>query len=510
MKKSFDQTLLDNNQPADTVDKTMTNIDPTTSLSAISDHSDNIDDTDAIKSFDQTKPSSMIENNSAATKNIENIEVLTHQESINKPCQNQILFDRAQQSIPGGVNSPVRAFKAVGGTPRFFSKAQGAWVWDANDKPYIDMIGSWGAMIVGHANPHVLQNVQQVMQNGFSFGAPCELEIKLAETIINWLPSIEQIRLVSSGTEACMSALRLAKGFTGRDYIIKFEGGYHGHADALLVKAGSGLSTFGHPTSAGVSADVAKYTLVLEYNNIEALRACFAEHGQKIAAVMIEPIAGNMNLVPATPEFLQALRQLCDDHQTVLIFDEVMSGFRVGLHSAQGLYQITPDLTCLGKVIGGGMPLAAFGGRKDIMQHLAPIGGVYQAGTLSGNPVAISSGLATLELIKVPHFFENLSFHTQYWVDEAVRLIQTKLGTCVGLAKGGMFGIFIGLEELPQNWQQVAKSDLNSFNRLFHKMLDRGVYLAPSAYEAGFISSMHDKKVIDQALNALESSLKDM
>ena len=326
--------------------------------------------------------------------------------------RNEALFERAQLTIPGGVNSPVRAFRSVGGTPRFIERAQGAYFWDADGQRYIDYIGSWGPMILGHVHPEVLEAVQKVLVNGFSFGAPTESEVEIAEEICKLVPSIEQVRMVSSGTEATMSALRLARGFTNRSRIVKFEGCYHGHADSLLVKAGSGLLTFGNPTSAGVPADIAKHTTVLEYNNVAALEEAFKAFGNEIASVIVEPVAGNMNLVRATPEFLNALRRLCSEYGSVLIFDEVMCGFRVALGGAQQVYGIKPDLTCLGKVIGGGMPAAAFGGRRDIMAHLAPLGGVYQAGTLSGNPIAVAAGLKTLQLIQAPGFYDTLTART--------------------------------------------------------------------------------------------------
>jgi glutamate-1-semialdehyde 2,1-aminomutase len=414
---------------------------------------------------------------------------------------NQALFERAQQTIPGGVNSPVRAFRSVGGTPRFVKRAQGPYFWDAEGKRYIDYIGSWGPMIVGHAHPEVLEAVQRVLADGFSFGAPTEAEIEIAEEICKLMPSIEQVRLVSSGTEATMSALRLARGFTQRTRIVKFEGCYHGHADSLLVKAGSGLLTFGNPTSAGVPADIAKHTTVLEYNNTQALEEAFAAFGGDIAAVIVEPVAGNMNLVRGNPEFLQALRRLCTQHGAVLIFDEVMCGFRVALGGAQALYGITPDLTCLGKVIGGGMPAAAFGGRRDIMSLLAPEGAVYQAGTLSGNPVAVAAGLKTLELIQAPGFYERLTAQTArlaHGLSAAAR--EAGVSFCAD-AVGGMFGLYFA-QQVPASFADVSRSDIARFNAFFHQMLDAGVYFAPSAYEAGFVSSAHDDAVIDETVAA--------
>ncbi|WP_320535214.1 glutamate-1-semialdehyde 2,1-aminomutase [Robbsia andropogonis] len=415
--------------------------------------------------------------------------------------QNQVLFNRALDSIPGGVNSPVRAFGSVGGTPRFVKRAQGPYIWDADDKRYIDYIGSWGPMIVGHTHPDVLAAVQRVLGDGFSFGAPTEAEIDIAEMIRALVPSIEQVRMVSSGTEATMSALRLARGFTGRERIVKFEGCYHGHADSLLVKAGSGLLTFGNPTSAGVPADTARHTMVLEYNNVEQIEEAFRAFGDDIAAVIVEPVAGNMNLVPGSAAFLNALRTLCTRHGSVLIFDEVMSGFRVALGGAQALYGTTPDLTCLGKVIGGGMPAAAFGGRRDIMAKISPLGPVYQAGTLSGNPVAVAAGLATLKLISAPGFFDALGART-------ARLAQglTQAATAAGVTfsaatVGGMFGLYFA-DKAPERFSDVQRGSIPRFNAFFHKMLDAGVYFAPSAFEAGFVSSTHDDAVLDATVVA--------
>ncbi len=414
---------------------------------------------------------------------------------------NEALFERAQRSIPGGVNSPVRAFRSVGGTPRFVARAQGPYFWDAEGVRYIDYIGSWGPMILGHVHPEVLEAVQRVLPNGFSFGAPTEAEIEIAEEIRKLVPSIDQVRLVSSGTEATMSALRLARGFTKRERIVKFEGCYHGHADSLLVKAGSGLLTFGNPTSAGVPPDIAKHTSVLEYNNTEALEAAFAAFGDEIAAVIVEPVAGNMNLVRGNPEFLQSLRRLCTHHGAVLIFDEVMCGFRVALGGAQALYGIEPDLTCLGKVIGGGMPAAAFGGRRDIMAHLAPEGAVYQAGTLSGNPIAVAAGLKTLQLIQAPGFYERLGERTARLANGLAAVAREAGATFSADAVGGMFGIYF-TDKVPASFADVSRSDISRFNAFFHKMLDAGVYFAPSAYEAGFVSIAHDDAVIDATLEA--------
>ena len=408
---------------------------------------------------------------------------------------NAALFERAQQVIPGGVNSPVRAFRAVGGTPRFIARAEGPFMWDAEGQRYIDYIGSWGPMILGHGHPAVLDAVQRAAREGLSFGAPTEREIELAEAIIYHVPSVEQIRLVSSGTEAGMSALRLARGATGRSKIIKFEGCYHGHADALLVKAGSGLATFGHPTSAGVPAEVVQHTLVLEFNNVEQLEAAFAAQGKELACVMIEPIAGNMNFVRASLPFMKRMRELCTQYGALLVFDEVMTGFRVALGSAQSLYAkaipgFQPDLSVFGKVIGGGMPLAAFGGPRELMKHLAPLGPVYQAGTLSGNPVATACGLATLVEISKPGFFETLGARTRALVTGLAAAAKTAGVPFVGDSEGGMFGFFFAAS-LPQNYGVVMATDKERFNRFFHAMLERGVYFAPALYEAGFVSAAH-------------------
>jgi glutamate-1-semialdehyde 2,1-aminomutase len=419
---------------------------------------------------------------------------------------NQTLFDRARQVIPGGVNSPVRAFRAVGGTPRFVKRAQGAYFWDANDKRYIDYIGSWGPMILGHGHPAVLQAVQKAALDGFSFGAPTEREIQLVEALIKLMPSMDMVRLVSSGTEAGMSALRLARGATGRSKIIKFEGCYHGHADALLVKAGSGLATFGNPTSAGVPPEVVQHTLVLEYNNITQLEEAFSLHGKELACVMIEPIAGNMNFVRASVPFMKRCRELCTQHGALLVFDEVMTGCRVALGSAQSVYAksipgFEPDVTVLGKVIGGGMPLAAFGGKCAVMEQLAPLGPVYQAGTLSGNPVATACGLATLQEISRPGFFDSLSSKTRSLVDGLTQAAQKAGVPFSADCEGGMFGFFL-LPELPQNYAKVMTSDSPKFNKLFHGLLDRGVYIAPALYEAGFVSGSHTAQDIADTVTA--------
>lgn len=415
--------------------------------------------------------------------------------------QNQILFARASNTTPGGVNSPVRAFRSVGGTPRFIKRALGAYIWDENDTQYIDYVGSWGPAIVGHAHPAVIKAVQEAAANGLGFGAPTRAEVEMAEILCTMLPSLEQVRLVSSGTEATMSAIRLARGFTGRDLLIKFEGCYHGHSDSLLIKAGSGLLTQGNPSSAGVPKSVSNDTLVLPYNDVEALHALFKEKATQIAAVILEPIAGNMNFVRASQTFMQALRDLCTQHNVVLIIDEVMTGFRVGLNCAQGIYGIKADITTLGKVIGGGMPVAAFGGRADIMAHMAPIGNVYQAGTLSGNPVAVAAGLSTLKLIQTPGFFENLQ-------SKATTLLNgfTKAAQAAGIPfstelEGGMFGLFFS-PHIPKSYAEVMASRVDLFPAFFHAMLDEGIYLAPSAFEAGFISAAHTEDDITRTIIA--------
>ncbi len=425
---------------------------------------------------------------------------------------NSQLFERATRVIPGGVNSPVRAFRAVGGTPRFIARGQGAYIYDAEGQRYVDYIGSWGPMILGHGHPAVLEAVQKAAVEGFSFGAPTEREIELAEEILKLVPSMDQVRLVSSGTEATMSAIRLARGATGRPKFIKFEGCYHGHTDALLVKAGSGLATFGHPTSAGVTPGAAADTVVLEYNNVEQLEAAFAQHGAELACVIVEPIAGNMNFVRASLPFMAAMRRLCTQHGALLVLDEVMTGFRVGLGSAQAHYArllpgFAPDISVFGKVIGGGMPLAAFGAKREVMQHLAPLGGVYQAGTLSGNPVATACGLATLREIQKPGFFEALSARTQALVD-GLKAVAADNGVPFSAdCEGGMFGFFL-LPELPQNYTTVMTTDKERFNRFFHAMLDAGIYLAPALYEAGFVSAAHSQADIDATLAAARAALK--
>ncbi|ALV08582.1 glutamate-1-semialdehyde 2,1-aminomutase [Roseateles depolymerans] len=426
--------------------------------------------------------------------------------------QNDLLFERAQRVIPGGVNSPVRAFRAVGGTPRFIARGEGAYIVDADGKRYIDYIGSWGPMILGHGHPAVIEAVQRAVTEGLSFGAPTEREIELAEEILQLVPSCEQVRLVSSGTEATMSAIRLARGATGRNKFIKFEGCYHGHTDALLVKAGSGLATFGHPTSAGVPEATAQHTLVLEYNNVQALEEAFALHGKELACVIVEPIAGNMNFVRASVPFMTRLRELCTESGALLVLDEVMTGFRVDLRSAQGHYAdlipgFKPDISVFGKVIGGGMPLAAFGASRDIMKHLAPLGGVYQAGTLSGNPVATACGLATLREIRKPGFFDALSARTRRLVDGLSAVAREQGIPFCADSQGGMFGFFL-LPELPQNYTAVMRTDKEQFNRFFHAMLDAGVYLAPALYEAGFVSAAHTDADIDATLHAARDAFR--
>ncbi len=403
---------------------------------------------------------------------------------------NEALFARAQRSIPGGVNSPVRAFRAVGGTPRFFVRGEGSRVFDADGRAFIDYVGSWGPLVAGHAHPQVVAAVRDAAGRGLSFGAPTEGEIELAELLCRLVPSMDLVRLVSSGTEATMTALRLARGFTGRSAIVKFEGCYHGHADSLLVKAGSGALTLGQPSSAGVPPETAAHTLVLAYNDCDELEATFKAKGDSIAAVIVEPVAGNMNLVRPSAEFLQLLRAQCTRHGAVLIFDEVMTGFRVGLGCAQGLFGIRPDLTTLGKVIGGGMPVGAFGGRRDIMERIAPLGPVYQAGTLSGNPIGVAAGLATLALVQAPGFYERLSASTQSLV-EALEGEARRQGVAFSAQSvGSMFGIYFRARP-PASYAEVMQCDKEAFNRFFHAMLERGVYLAPSAYEAGFVSSAH-------------------
>ena len=421
--------------------------------------------------------------------------------------RNQQLFERAQRHIPGGVNSPVRAFRSVGGTPCFFAQGSGSRVTDENGQTYLDYVGSWGPLILGHAHPQVVSAVQRAAAKGLTFGAPTAGEVDLADLLCDLLPSLEMVRLVSSGTEATMSAIRLARGYTGRDLLVKFEGCYHGHSDGLLVKAGSGLLTFGNPSSGGVPEDVAKHTLVLDYNDVAALEAAFAEHGERVATVIVEPVAGNMNLIAPKPEFLQAIRTLCSKHGAVLIFDEVMTGFRVDLKGAQGYYGITPDLTTLGKVIGGGMPLAAFGGKREIMEKIAPLGPVYQAGTLSGNPLAVAAGLATLKLIQRPGFYDELTAKTKALCEGLMAAAKKHGVTFAAQSVGGMFGLYFR-EACPRSYAEVMTCDKEAFNHFFHAMLNAGHYFAPSAFEAGFVSIAHSDDDIAQTVAAAEAVFK--
>jgi len=421
--------------------------------------------------------------------------------------RNEYLFEQSQSVIPGGVNSPVRAFKSVGGSPLFFNRGQGAHVWDADDKRYIDYVGSWGPMIVGHCHPEVVRAVQHAAAQGLGFGAPTETELQMAELLCKLVPHMDMVRLVSSGTEATMTAIRLARGFTGRTRIIKFEGCYHGHSDGLLVKAGSGALTFGQPSSSGVPAEIAALTTILDYNDVVGLEHTFSTTGQEIAAVIVEPVAGNMNLVTPKREFLDALRRLCTKHGTVLILDEVMTGFRVGLQGAQGHYKIQSDLITLGKVMGGGLPAAAFGGRRDIMQCLAPLGAVYQAGTLSGNPVSVAAGLATLALVQQPNFYEHLGTRTRQLTDGLEQAAKQHGVTFSAQSIGGMFGLYFRATP-PTSYAEVMTCDKVAFNRFFHEMLNAGVYLAPSAFEAGFVSSAHTAADIEQTIAAASKIFK--
>ncbi len=418
---------------------------------------------------------------------------------------NEALFARAQKSIPGGVNSPVRAFRAVGGTPRFVARGAGSRIWDADGREYIDYVGSWGPLVLGHADADVVAAVRDAAGRGLSFGAPTEMETEFAELLAQLVPGLELVRLVSSGTEATMSALRLARGFTGRNLVVKFEGCYHGHADSLLVKAGSGALTLGHPSSAGVPPETAAQTLVLAYNDTAQLEAAFRESGQSIACVIVEPVAGNMNLVAPLPGFLERLRELCSQSGAVLIFDEVMTGFRVGLQGGQGLYGVRADLVTLGKVIGGGMPLGAFGGRRDIMENVAPLGPVYQAGTLSGNPVAVAAGLATLRKIQVPGFYERLGATARSLCEGMTTAARRRKVAFSAQHVGGMFGLYFRATP-PSTYTQVMECDREAFGRFFHSMLERGVYLAPSPYEAGFVSAAHSATDIAATIAAAEAT----
>jgi glutamate-1-semialdehyde 2,1-aminomutase len=420
------------------------------------------------------------------------------------------IFLRAQQHIPGGVNSPVRAFRSVGGDPVFVERAQGPYLYDTSKKRYIDYVGSWGPMILGHAHPQVLEAVCEAAARGLSFGAPTESETAMAEKVCEMVPTIEMVRMVNSGTEATMSAIRLARGYTGRDAIVKFDGCYHGHGDSLLVKAGSGALTLGVPSSPGVPESLAAYTLTLNYNDADLVRETFAQRGDEIACVIVEPVAGNMNCVPPVEGFLEALREACDRHGSLLIFDEVMTGFRVAAGGAQAVYGVRPDLTTLGKVIGGGMPVGAFGGRRDIMERLAPLGPVYQAGTLSGNPIAMAAGLKTLELISAPGFFEALSQKTTRLVEGIVERAERAGVAMSANYLGGMFGLFFTDAPRVTNLSQVTACDIERFNSYFHGMLARGVYLAPSAFEAGFVSSSHTETDLDETLDAVEAVLSEL
>ncbi len=424
--------------------------------------------------------------------------------------KSETLFEQAQKTIPGGVNSPVRAFKSVGGTPIFIDHAEGAYLYDVDGKRYIDYVGSWGPMIAGHANPEVLTAVKQAADKGLSYGAPTEIEITISQKICELMPSIEMVRMVSSGTEATMSAIRLARGFTGRDDIVKFEGGYHGHGDSLLVKAGSGMLTFGEPSSPGVPADLAKHTITLDYNNPQQVRDLFAKQGDKIACIIVEPVAGNMNCIPPVAGFLETLREVCDESGALLIFDEVMTGFRVALGGAQAVYNIKPDLTTLGKIIGGGMPAAAFGGRKDIMQKLSPLGPVYQAGTLSGNPLAMTAGLTMLEIISRDNFYEDLTEKTKTFVSGMIAEAKAAEIPMTSNQVGGMFGLFFSEEDKIENFAQVSECNIERFNSFFHQMLNSGINLAPSAYEAGFLSSAHSEQDIKDTLIAAKEALASL
>lgn len=420
------------------------------------------------------------------------------------------LFQAAQQHIPGGVNSPVRAFKGVGGTPVFFKKGQGAYLLDEDDNKYIDYVGSWGPMILGHSNPDVLNAVRDTMDNGLGFGAPTEIEIEMANKVCEIMPSMEMVRMVNSGTEATMSAIRLARGYTQRDKIVKFEGCYHGHSDSLLVKAGSGMLTLGEPSSPGVPAALAEHTITLDYNDIESVRKAFAEVGNEIACIIVEPVAGNMNCIPPQPGFLEGLREICDENGTVLIFDEVMTGFRVALGGAQQVYNVTPDLTTLGKVIGGGLPVGAFGGKKEIMEYIAPLGPVYQAGTLSGNPLAMAAGLAMLNAVSQPGFYEELEAKVEF-LTEGLQAVATANGVPFTTSRvGGMFGLFFTEQQQVTRFSETMACDADKFSRFFHGMIEQGVYLAPSAFEAGFVSAAHTQEDIEATLAAADQVFRTL
>lgn len=424
--------------------------------------------------------------------------------------KSEALFTRAQKTIPGGVNSPVRAFKAVGGTPRFITKADGPYMWDADGKRYIDYVQSWGPMVLGHNNERIRNAVIEAAGSGLSFGAPTEAEIFMAEKINLLVPSMEMVRMVNSGTEATMSAIRIARGYTNRNKIVKFEGCYHGHADALLVKAGSGALTFGVPSSPGVPADVAKHTITVEFNNLDSVAEVFAEHGDDIACIIVEPVAGNMNCIPPVPGFLEGLREICDKHGTLLIFDEVMTGFRVARGGAQARYNIVPDMTCLGKVIGGGMPVGAFGGKKEIISYVSPTGPVYQAGTLSGNPVAMAAGLAALEQLEDASLYDSIFANTQKLVDGMQALADKHGVPMTTNVAGSMFGLFFTDVDKVTNYQQAINCNTEQFKRFYHGMLDQGVYLAPASYEAGFVSKAHDEAIIEATLAAADHVLGEL
>lgn len=414
--------------------------------------------------------------------------------------RSEALFSQAQRHIPGGVNSPVRAFNGVGGCPLFFKSGQGAYLIDEDDNRYIDYVGSWGPMILGHAHPDILNAVKEAADNGLSFGAPTRIEIELADRVCELVPSMDMVRMVSSGTEATMSAIRLARGYTGRDKIVKFEGCYHGHADSLLVKAGSGALTLGVPTSPGVPASLAEHTLTLSFNNLDQVKKVFSEYGEEVAAIIVEPVAGNMNCIPPAPGFLEGLRVLCDQFGTVLIFDEVMTGFRVALGGAQGLYQIKPDLTTLGKVIGAGMPVGAFGGKQEIMEHIAPLGPVYQAGTLSGNPIAMSAGLAMLNALSEPGFYDKLEDKVKT-LCQGVQAVAEQYSIPFSTnSVGGMFGWFFTESAPVSNYAQATACDIARFQKFYHLMLEEGIYLAPSAFEAGFVSAAHGENELNQTI----------
>ncbi len=420
------------------------------------------------------------------------------------------LFEAAQRHIPGGVNSPVRAFRGVGGDPVFFSSAAGPYIFDADGRRYVDYVGSWGPMILGHANPHVLEAVSDQLHKGLSFGAPTEVETQMADTVVELVPSMDLVRMVSSGTEATMSALRLARGYTKRDKMVKFEGCYHGHADSLLVKAGSGALTLGEPSSPGVPAALAELTITLRYNDIDQVRETFAEIGEQIACIIVEPVAGNMNCIPPVPGFLEGLRKVCDQYGAVLIFDEVMTGFRVALGGAQAHYGIKPDLTTLGKIVGGGMPVGAFGGKRAIMEYISPLGPVYQAGTLSGNPLAMAAGLKTLELISEPGFHDRITRKTEQLVDGLLAAARS-VGVPLSANRiGGMFGIFFTAADKVTNFEQATNCNQDQFKAFFHGMLDRSIYLAPSSYEAGFVSITHEDEQIQATLDAAAETFAEI